>query len=323
MHPTARRYFLIGLCALIALTALIAISVSQRQWLMYQMLVITEGQPPALSDPAQEAPSTVWFDDYFTVEEIAPNTYAIGEPRYAQQNFNYLIVGADRALLFDAGSGLRDIRPVVQSLTTLPIVFLASHFHYDHVGNGVEFSQRAVVDLPYLRERATGNVLAFNEMEHLGPAEGFEVPTWEVDFWIAPGDTINLGGRQLLLVHTPGHSPESVSLFDATNNVLLSGDYLYPGPLYAFTPGASMGDYLATATKLLDDLNPTTVYYGAHRMAPPGPPRLDQSDVADLHTALLQIKESKLAGEGLWPKAFRVNDNLTILADPRPLQDWN
>ena len=58
-------------------------------------------------------------------------------------------------------------------------------------------------------------------------------------------------------------------------------------------------------------------------MAPPGAARLDQSDVADLHSALLQIKESKLTGEGLWPIAFRVNDNLTILADPRPLQDWN
>ena len=132
----------------------------------------------------------------------------------------------------------------MQSLTTLPIVFLASHFHYDHVGNGVEFSQRAVVDLPYLRERATGNVLAFNEMGTLAPQKGSRYPHGS-GFWIVPGDTINLGGRQLLLVHTPGYSPESVSLFDATNNVLLSGDYLY-GPLYAFTPGASMGDYFAT-----------------------------------------------------------------------------
>ena len=106
-------------------------------------------------------------------------------------------------------------------------------------------------------------------MEHLGPAEGFEVPTWEVDFGLRRATQLTLAGASYyLFIHRD--TLQSVSLFDATNNVLLSGDYLYPGPLYAFTPGASMGDYLATATKLLDDLNPTTVYYGAHRMAPPG-----------------------------------------------------
>ena len=46
------------------------------------------------------------------------------------------------AVLFNAGPGVRDIRPVIESITNLPVIFLPSHFHYDHVGNGIEFDER-------------------------------------------------------------------------------------------------------------------------------------------------------------------------------------
>jgi glyoxylase-like metal-dependent hydrolase (beta-lactamase superfamily II) len=49
-----------------------------------------------------------WFDDYYVVAELGDGAYAIGEPRYGQCNFSYLIVGSDRALLFDTGPGIRD-----------------------------------------------------------------------------------------------------------------------------------------------------------------------------------------------------------------------
>jgi glyoxylase-like metal-dependent hydrolase (beta-lactamase superfamily II) len=307
---------------LLGCLALLWLAVDQRQALFYQVARLSGGEPPALLDPAPELPGTRWHDDYYTVDEIAPNTWAIGEPRYYQQNYNYLIVGEARALLFDAGPGVRDIRPVVASLTDLPVVFLPSHFHYDHVGNGIRFEQRAVVDLPELRARVRDGELAFTELEHLGPVEGFPVPSWRVDHWWAPGAAVDLGGRSVTVLHTPGHSRESISLLDEQNELLLSGDYLYEGPLYAFLPGSSLRDYLATARALVRHTAGDVRFYGAHRTTPPGPPVLSSVDLADLEQALLRLKDGQLQGTGVWPVTYVINDRVSLLADPGMLQDW-
>src|SRR5512134_1187466 len=112
------------------LVVLAAISVSQRFRLL--LWFFGDGEPPALLDAADEGPGVRWMDDYFIVQVIDPQTFAIGEPRYHQQNFNYLIVGSQRAILFDAGPGQRDIRPIAEALTGRPITFVPSHFHFDH-----------------------------------------------------------------------------------------------------------------------------------------------------------------------------------------------
>ncbi|MEM1411558.1 MAG: MBL fold metallo-hydrolase [Pseudomonadota bacterium] len=306
------------LLVLIALSAAILF----RDTLLLQVATIAGGAPPPLLPATTELPQTRWHDDYFTIDALAPGTFAIGEPRYPQQNYSYLLLGSQRALLFDAGPGLRDIRAVVATLTELPVLFLPSHFHYDHVGNGLDFAQRAVVDLPHLRARAQGNRLSLTALEHLGSAEGFEVPSWEVDEWLAPGTSVDLGGRRVRVLHTPGHSKESISVFDERSNLLFTGDFVYEGDLYAFTPGASLKDYLEGARTLLEDTARPTAYYGAHRAQPPGPPRLEREDLLVLQQVLEQIRSGALRGEGLWPVRYPVNERMSLLAEPALLQDW-
>ncbi len=281
------------------------------------------GSPPPLLEAQDEGPDAVWYDDYFVIFHLDNNTIAIGEPRYAQENFSYLIIGEDRALLFDAGPGIRDIRLVAESLTDKPITFLPSHLHYDHVGNNVSFENIALPDLPVIRDRADGNIFSPSEQQHLGMYEGFDAPVWEVDEWLPIGSDIDLGKRDVKLIFTPGHTDDSVSLFDATANVVFSGDYLYPGKLYGFMPNSSMGDYLAAATPLVDELPADVVIYGAHRNGPPGAPVLGYQDLLDLKDALVELRSGNLSGEGSWPQAFPVNDKLTLLAEPRWLQDWD
>ena len=302
---------------------LVLLTLQWRRELMTHVMIATgTGAPPPLLDLTEEGPGVLWLSDYFTIELVAPDTYAIGEPRYAQQNYSYLIIGSDSALLFDAGPGVRDIRATAQSLTDKPITFLPSHFHYDHVGNNNTFDNIAVVDLPYLRSRAEGDRLTLTTTEHLGDIEGFDTPTWQVDHWWAPGQIIDLGGRTLQLLHTPGHTTDSISLWDEGNGLLFSGDYLYPGDLYGFLPNSSMGEYKATAETLLSVLPGGTRLLGAHRVAAPGAPWLEWRDLQDLDQGLQRIRDGESEGIGTYPQQFPINENLQMLAEPRWLQRW-
>eukprot|EP00768_Dysnectes_brevis_P004686 gnl/Dysnectes_brevis/3396_a4272_830.p1 GENE.gnl/Dysnectes_brevis/3396_a4272_830~~gnl/Dysnectes_brevis/3396_a4272_830.p1 ORF type:complete len:320 (+),score=89.37 gnl/Dysnectes_brevis/3396_a4272_830:157-1116(+) len=305
------------------IAVLISVLFLQRIPVLYHVAKLALGKVPALSPMTEELPGTRWFDDYYTITELAEDTYAIGEPRYHQNNFNYLIIGSERAVLFDAGPGARDITPVVRSLTDKPVTLVLSHFHYDHTGNGVQFERHLMLNIPYLRTRAEaagGKVLPLGKYESLGPLEGFALPSLRIDSWITPGQRIDLGDRELTLLYTPGHTKDSVSLLDARNDIVFTGDFLYPAYLLAFTPGSSLQDYLTSVDRVLEASTPQTKYYGGHRLEDSGLPLVTFSGLEDLRRALVGIRDGTVKGKGLWPKSYPVNDVLSVLADPRIMQ---
>ena len=193
-----------------------------------------------------------------------------------------LILGETRAIIFDAGTGQRDIRAVVESLTDLPVTFIPSHLHYDHIGNEVVFEKTALVDLPHLRQRATDNRLPLTRLEHLGEVEGYALPEILISEWLVPNETIDLGNRPLLVLYTPGHTEDSISLFDQDAGYLFSGDFLYPGQLYGFLPNSNMGDYLQGAQTIESVSGDSLRVFGAHRDAAIGVPELNLETVTRL-----------------------------------------
>ena len=65
--------------------------------------------------------------DWFTVEQIDGDTFAISEYRHWEETHCYLLLGWERALLLDTGLGVADIGAVVRDLTRLPVTAAATH----------------------------------------------------------------------------------------------------------------------------------------------------------------------------------------------------
>lgn len=272
-------------------------------------------------EPARPAKGTM-FDDYFVVEELDPRTFAIGEPRYYQANYSYLILGEQQALLFDAGSGTRSLRSVVESLTDLPVTVLPSHLHYDHLAGVSGFDRVAMLDLEESRSRTVDGRYQPGRYDFLGMFDGIETPSVTVSSWLAPGSSIDLGGRSVTVLATPGHTPHSVSLYDREAGWLFTGDFIYPTELYAFLPGASIPAYQASTRTLLDTLPASTILWSAHccrRDEGYAAPWLTMADLRDLDQALAGMSNGQLRGEGFYPRRFPVNDQMTLATGFR----WN
>jgi hydroxyacylglutathione hydrolase len=254
-------------------------------------------------------------DDYFVVEDLGGGTFAIGEPRYYQQNYSYLIVGQSRAVLFDSGSGTRDMSGVVANLTKLPVTVIVSHLHFDHLGGIGPFGHVAMIDLPETRADVSGGFFKPSRYEYLGFFDRRVAPSFRVSEWWAPGAVIDLGGREVRVLSTPGHTPSSVALFDARTKRLFIGDFIYPTTLYAFLPGASLSAYQATARRLLGMLPADTVLWTAHccrKNEGVSAPWLSVRDLADLDAALTIVRVGQGRATGFYPRVFPVNGEMTL-----------
>jgi glyoxylase-like metal-dependent hydrolase (beta-lactamase superfamily II) len=256
---------------------------------------------------------------HWRVQPIAPGAWAIGEPQDDPDNYEYLLVGKARALLIDAGATHRDIRPVLAGLTSLPVTVIPTHLHYDHTNGLRHFADIALIDLPQTRARVRDGTVRLGRYQFLGGfggAEGGAAPPFRVSEWVKPDGEIDLGGRRVQVLWTPGHTATSISIHDPAAKLLFTGDLIYTTTLYAFMPDSSLSAYVATADRLLAAMPPDTVIYGAHccrNDLPAQAPWLRMSDLRDVRQAVVDIEAGKAKGRGVLLRRFPVNARMTIL----------
>jgi len=184
----------------------------------------------------------------------------------------WLVRGRDRDLLFDTGLGHVSLSRHVPLVTERRLVCVASHTHFDHIGCHHEFPERcvhsaeaAILENPR-NDRTLADRYATDEMFMALPegwdASRYHIPPAPAGRILEAGDAIDLGDRAFEVIHTPGHSPGGIALFEKKTGVLLSGDIVYDGPLIDDTYHSEISDYLATLERMrgLD----VSVVHGGH-----------------------------------------------------------
>ena len=143
----------------------------------------------------------------------------------------FLLAGTEKALLIDSGMNLNNARDIAAGLTGLPLSLLNTHADRDHIGSNEQFDafyMHPAEEPVYRRSGKPGTVIPIRE-----------------------GDSLDLGERELRIIHLPGHTPGSIAVLDVQNRVLISGDPIQAhGHVFMFGDHRNMVDYIASLERL-------------------------------------------------------------------------
>lgn len=264
-------------------------------------------------------------DDWFEVYRITPRVFALYEPGQFEEVISYLIVGDNRAVLFDTGLGIGDIRAAATALTNRPITVINSHAHYDHIGGNHAFSDIRGRQTAFSRARETGAPTA-EVSAYLSPAwlsrplpEGvdrdqYRIEGYTVSAAIGDGDTLDLGGITLTALHTPGHTDDSLCLIDSANGLLFTGDTFYPAALYTHIDGAGLDAYASSLARLARTAGELTLILPGHNEPVRDTAVLDRGVAAFAAIRSGQAPDAK--PDGLNEYRF---EGFSVLVDPKDL----
>ena len=199
------------------------------------------------------------MQDWFTIEHIDGDTHIISEYRHWEETHAYLLNGTKCSLLIDTGLGIMNIYDEVLKLTDKPVIAVATHIHWDHVGGHKYFPDfyAHAEELPWLTGEFPLSIETIRDMvaDRCRLPEGYDVSTYEF-FQGAPtrvlsdGDEIDLGNRTLRVLHTPGHSPGHMCFWEEARGYLFTGDLVYIGTLFAYYPSTDPAAYQASIEKV-------------------------------------------------------------------------
>ncbi len=214
-------------------------------------------------------------EDWYRIRPQSDGITWIDEP-HIQEFYRcnvWHVRGRDRDMLVDSGMGVLSLREWVPLVTERPLDAVASHTHFDHIGCHHEFPCRMchAAEAEILAHADRANTFAdkyvTDDIFHQLPPEPYQSATYTVKGAPATrilqdGDIIDLGDRHFEVIHTPGHSPGGIALWEAATGVLISGDIVYDGPLIEGTTEEEAAQYIASMKRLLE--LPARVVHGGH-----------------------------------------------------------
>ena len=196
----------------------------------------------------------------------------------------FLVRGRARDLLVDSGLGIASLCAELAGLFERPVVAVATHRHFDHVGGLHEFEE-VLVHRDDAEAVANADGFASLRIDDYSPEElsgydpppslltalphgGYDLGAYRVrpvapTLVVNEGDEVDLGDRRLVVLHLPGHTPGEIGLWEEETATLFSGDCVYEsGILLDELPESDVADYVRSMERLRD--LPVRIVHGGH-----------------------------------------------------------
>lgn len=238
---------------------------------------------------------------WYSVYKIHDWLYALLEDGQYDEALMYLAIGSERAIIIDGGTGIGRLDILVEELTDKPYSLLLTHTHNDHIGGCKDFEEIALYDDPMGRESAEKGLGKdkMGEMIEEGAVikpypEGFDpdsfyAPPYTVTHWLKDEEVIDLGGRKLEVIYTPGHSSDHICLLDREARYLFTGDIYYTGAVTSYLPGGDHDQFIKSCKRLVDLMPEYDYLMPAHNE-----PLVEAEQMLEMYEAARGIKDGKV-----------------------------
>lgn len=191
--------------------------------------------------------------------EIAYNTYCINE--YGLDAM-FLLVGEEKALLIDTGTGVFDLPELLASITDKPIMAALTHGHVDHAGGIGWFDKiylhpddfNMAASVPYEQRVGYAGMLSMNPAAPVKPEDTVRFEKLPEMLPLKENDVIDLGGRKVVVYETPGHTQGGLSFLDVRERIIYTGDACNGNTLLLFGPSSpktTIESLLRTSEKIV------------------------------------------------------------------------
>jgi glyoxylase-like metal-dependent hydrolase (beta-lactamase superfamily II) len=241
--------------------------------------------------------SQPWFDVYRLHDWL----YAIYEGGQYDEALMYLVIGGERAAVIDGGTGIGRLDLLVEELTDKPYFLLLTHTHNDHIGGCKDFNEIAVYDDAMSQESAAnglgrdkmGEIIAGDNVIRDFPMgfdpDDYYAPPYSVTRWLVDGERVDLGGRTLEVMCTPGHSSDHICLLDRNSRYLWTGDLFYTGGVTTYLPGGDHDAFIESCRRLVDLMPSYDLLLPAHNE-----PLVEKEMMVELLKAAEDVKAGRL-----------------------------
>jgi hydroxyacylglutathione hydrolase len=164
------------------------------------------------------------------------------------------------AIIDPAPDSFAAISSYLQREGFTPDKILLTHSHWDHIADTAAFKSHYLIPVFIHPLDATN-------LEHPG-SDG--LPCWITiegvipDGYLNEGDIVSVGTAKFEVIHTPGHTPGGICLYDKQNGILLSGDTVFKGTIGNLSFSTGRPDLMWNSLNKLSKLPPETKIYPGH-----------------------------------------------------------